>query len=83
MCNYFPNIRAQNVVLRYQHTGLGYAGRPPGPGHTGAPVPTITVSLTGLSYNFVFLSSLMGFVGAPVPALATTVTGEDLNAAGS
>lgn len=73
MCNYFSNINsAQRVEIKYEHTALGYAGRP------GGPVPTITVSLTGISYNFIFLNSLMGFVGAPVPALATTVTGEDL-----
>ena len=39
---------------------------------------TITVSLTGISYNFVFLNSLMGFSSDPVPALSTTETGEDL-----
>ena len=83
MCNYFSSINPQNVVIRYQYTGLGYAGRPGGPGHTGGPVPTITVSVTGISYSFVFLNGLMGFGNAWVPALATTVTGEDLNAAGS
>lgn len=77
MCNYFSSIAPQNVVIRYQYTGLGYAGRP------GGPVPTITVSVTGISYSFIFLNGLMGFGNAPVPALATTVTGEDLNAAGS
>jgi hypothetical protein len=83
MCNYFSGIAPQNVVIRYQYTGLGYAGRPGGPGHTGGPVPTITVSVTGISYSFTFLNSLMGFTTATVPGLATTVTGEDLNAAGS
>lgn len=77
MCNYFDRIRPQNVILRYNNTGLGYAGRP------GGPVPTITVSLTGLSYNFLFLNGLMGFGIARVPSLDTTVTGEDLNASGS
>jgi Flp pilus assembly protein TadG len=77
MCNYFSSIAPQNVEIRYQYTGLGYAGRP------GGPVPTITVSVTGISYSFIFLNGLMGFGNAPVPALATTVTGEDLNAVGS
>jgi hypothetical protein len=73
MCNYFPDINsAQRVQIKYEYTGLGYAGRP------GGPVPTITVSLTGISYSFVFLNSLMGFGSAQVPALSTTVTGEDL-----
>jgi hypothetical protein len=83
MCNYFSSIAPQNVIIRYQYTGLGYAGRPGGPGHTGGPVPTITVSVTGISYSFTFLNGLMGFSTATVPGLATTVTGEDLNAAGS
>ncbi len=84
MCNYFSDIKsAQRVQIRYQYTGLGYAGRPGVNGHTGGPVPTITVSLTGISYSFIFLNSLMRFGSAPVPALNTTVTGEDLNAAGS
>ena len=77
MCTYFNRIAPQNVIIRYNNTGLGYAGRP------GGPVPTITVSLTGLSYNFLFLSGLMGFGIARVPPLETTVTGEDLSASGS
>jgi len=84
MCNYFSSISsAQLVKVRYQYTGLGYAGRPGGPNHTGGPVPTITVSVTGISYSFIFLNGLMGFGTATVPALYTTVTGEDLNATGS
>jgi Flp pilus assembly protein TadG len=83
MCNYFSSIAPENVVIRYQYTGLGYAGRPGGPNHTGGPVPTITVSVTGITYSFTFLNGLMGFSTATVPGLATTVTGEDLNAAGS
>lgn len=77
MCTYFNKITAQNVIVRYRNTDLGYAGRP------GGPVPTITVSLTGLKYDFLFLKGLMGFGSAWVPPLDTTVTGEDLNASGS
>lgn len=73
MCNMFPRINdTKYVKVRYEQTGLGYAGRP------GGPVPTITVELTGLSYNFVLLSMLLGSVS--LPSFATTVTGEDLNA---
>ena len=52
MCNLLPlnpPLTPANVIVRYQYTNLGYAGRPPGPNHTAAPVPTITVSLTGRS----------------------------------
>ena len=72
MCDVFDRIRPQNVIVRYQYTGLGYAGRP------GGPVPTITVSLTNLNYNFLFLNALLGRVSTPIPALSTTMTGEDL-----
>jgi Flp pilus assembly protein TadG len=81
MCNIFdhtPPLTPQNVIIRYQYTGLGYAGRP------GGPVPTITVSLTGLTYNFVMIGGLVpGLSSMQLPSFATTVTGEDLNVAGS
>lgn len=77
MCNVFSRIDIQNVVVRYDYTGLGYAGRP------GGPVPTITVSLTGLTYSHVFLGGLLGLADIQLPSFATTVTGEDLNVAGT
>jgi Flp pilus assembly protein TadG len=72
MCDIFPNIRPQNVVVTYQHTGLGFAARP------GGPVPTITVELTGLQYNFALLKMLPGLTNMTLPAMRTTATGEDL-----
>lgn len=83
MCTLFSRITPQNVVVRYQYTGLGYAGRPPGIGQTGAPVPTITVSITGLTYDFILVGALAGIGSMTLPSFATTVTGEDLNGAGS
>ena len=77
MCNIFDRVTPQNVVVRYQYTGLGYAGRP------GGPVPTITVSLTGLTYDFVLIGGLADLTSIQLPSFATTVTGEDLNVAGS
>ncbi len=80
MCNVFPHnppLTPQNVIVRYQYTGLGYAGRP------GGPVPTITVSLTGLNYDFILIGGLAGLTSMQLPSFATTVTGEDLNVAGS
>ena len=70
-------LTAQNVTIRYQYTGLGYAGRP------GGPVPTITVSLTGISHNFTLVGGLANIASVTLPAFATTVTGEDLAVAGS
>lgn len=104
MCNLFSRLTLQNVVVRYQNTGLGYAGRPVGKPPagvnnwpTGAPVPTITVSLhqrknptdsNVLQYEFILIGALMRVVNAAfptaidLPGFATTVTGEDLNGAG-
>jgi len=72
MCDIFDRIQPQNVIITYQHTGLGFAGRP------GGPVPTITVELTGLTYNYAFLSGLLGFGPVTLPPMRTTATGEDL-----
>ena len=95
MCNLFSNITsAANVVVEYQYTGLGYAGRP------GGPVPTITVSLhqratpttvdaNVLQFQFILIGGLMKIGNAAfpdfidLPSFATTVTGEDLASAGS
>ncbi len=72
MCDIYDRIQPQNVIITYQHTGLGFAGRP------GGPVPTITVELTGLTYNYAFLSGLLGFGPVTLPPMRTTAVGEDL-----
>ena len=72
MCDVFPRIRPENVIVTYRHTGLGFAGRP------GGPVPTITVELTGLTYNYSFLAGLLGLGPVTMPPMRTTATGEDL-----
>ena len=73
MCNLFSRVTPENVVVTYEYTGLGYAGRPTGP------VPTIRVELVGISFRFFFLSGLLGFDDIEIPGLASTVTGEDLS----
>jgi hypothetical protein len=73
MCDIFPRIRPANVVIVYTQTGLGYAGRP------GGPVPTITLSLQNLPFQFFFLSGLRGFKDIPIPASTTSITAEDLS----
>lgn len=72
MCHVFGRIRPENVVITYQSSGLGFAGRP------GGPVPTITVELTGLTFEFAFLNGVMGFNPIPMPSMKTTATGEDM-----
>ncbi|MCU1340343.1 MAG: TadE family protein [Bryobacterales bacterium] len=73
MCDIFSRITPANVVVAYTQTGLGFAGRP------GGPVPTITLSLQHLPFQFFFLSNLMGFNNLQIPALSTSITGEDLS----
>lgn len=78
MCNIYDKIGSPaNVIIRYQYTGLGYAGRP------GGPVPTVTVRLTGITFNFVALDALASLGPVAIPGLNTTITGEDLRASGS
>jgi len=72
MCSLFPAIRPQNVVVEYLYTGLGYAGRP------GGPVPTITLRLTDLSYQFVVLNGLLRYTPITMSGLSATATAEDL-----
>jgi Flp pilus assembly pilin Flp len=72
MCDIFSRIAAANVVVVYAQTGLGFAGRP------GGPVPTITVSIENLPFQFFFLSGTMGFDKIQIPALTTSITAEDL-----
>src|SRR5204862_6614756 len=73
MCDVFWRVQPENVVISYSATGLGYAGRP------GGPVPTITVSLQNLPFQFFFLGGLMGFHDFMIPASTTSVTAEDLS----
>jgi Flp pilus assembly pilin Flp len=73
MCQIFPRVQPQNVVVEYTQTGLGFAGRP------GGPVPTITVRLTGLDFNFTVLNGMLGLPAIPMGRLSATVSGEDLS----
>lgn len=75
MCDIFRRITPANVRIVYTQTGLGYAGRSSGP------VPTISVSLQNLNYQFFFLNGLMGLANMAIPPLTTTVTGEVLSSA--
>lgn len=74
MCDIFSRIRAANVKVEYTQSGLGYAGR-------AMPVPTVTVSLQTLQFQFFFLSGLLGFTSLTIPPHTTTMTGEALSSA--
>ncbi len=72
MCDFFPRLQPANVVIRYTASGLGYQTRP------GGAVPTITVSLQNLTFQFFFLGGLLGFNNVNMPSMLSTVTGEDM-----
>lgn len=81
----FPRVQAANVVVEYCHVGMGFAGR------LGADlVPTVTVELQGLTFDFLLLSFLGPMLygattvpaGIPMPTFAATLTAEDLASAG-
>ena len=68
MQDMFWRVKPENVNIQYGSTGLGYAGRP------GGPVPTITVSLQNLPFQFYFLP----FSSHQIQVSATA-SGEDLS----
>jgi hypothetical protein len=72
MCDLDRSVKSNNVSITYAETGLGFAGNPAGP------VPTITLRLTGLKFNFLFLNGLLGLPAITMPAMTTTETGEDM-----
>jgi len=71
MCDFFQRLLPTNVRIVYSQTGLGFAGRVAGP------VPTITVSLQNLTYQFFFLNGLLGAL--TMPNFTTTFTGEAMS----
>lgn len=80
MAQIYPRITAANVQVRYSGSGFGYAGSPPS-GGGGPPVaeqmevsPLITVSLTGLNFDFV---SALGLADIMMPPASATLTAED------
>lgn len=76
----FPRITANNVIVEYLPIGLGFVGR------CGA-VPSVTVRLQNMDYDFIVLDSLLSLVGSAgdqsitMPSFTATMTGEDLNTA--
>jgi Flp pilus assembly protein TadG len=74
----FPRITASNVIVEYAPIGLGFVGR-------CGPVPSVTVRLQNMTYDFVVIHSLLNLVGGSaaaslaMPNFAATMVGEDLN----
>jgi Flp pilus assembly protein TadG len=75
LCHFLPGIRRENVVITYTGSGLGYQGRAAGA------VPTITVELRNVNFQFFFVGPLLDIANAiTMPTMLSTVTGEDMKA---
>lgn len=75
LCHFLPGIRRDNVVITYTGSGLGYQGRAAGA------VPTITVELRNVNFQFFFVGPLLNIANAiTMPTMLSTVTGEDMKA---
>jgi hypothetical protein len=69
----YSRVQPANVVVEYEHVGLGFAGNPYG----SDIVPTVTVRLQGMVFNFV-TPMVSGLFTINMPGFATTLIGEDL-----
>ena len=67
----YPLIQAQNLVIQYDDTGLGFAGR-------ATPIPSVTITAVNMIANLLIMNSLLGFAPFDMGTFTTTLTGEDL-----
>jgi len=80
----FPRIAYENVAVEYYFMGLGFVGRPCGA------VPSVTVRLQNMSFDFIVIDALLNLVtgggldpSMAMPSFTATMTGEDLNTQGT
>lgn len=67
----YPLMQAQNLIIQYDDTGLGFAGR-------STPIPSVTITAVNMIANLMILNSLFGFAPFDMGTFTTTLTGEDL-----
>lgn len=69
----FPDVDAINLLVEYQHVGLGYSDR------RGTDlIPVVRVRLTGMVYDTIFLEAFGMGDTFPMGDFAATLPGEDL-----
>lgn len=68
---FFPEAKAENVLVQYDNVGLGFAGDPNGPDVS----PMITVKLRNIQFRPLIL---LAFKPVGLPDYASSVTAEDL-----
>ena len=66
-------VKEDNVTIRYQNVGLGYAG--------GPVIPLVSVSISGVQYQTGIFGLLIKNTGVldTLPSRSASMTGEDLN----
>ena len=72
MCDVFDKITIDNVDVTYTHSGLGIAGNP------GQPAPLVTVKVTDMRFNFVFLGLFTPKSFSRMPDVSVSLMAEDL-----
>ena len=76
---YFPGLTASNLEVEFGPTGFGYIGR-------GKPVPSVTVRVVNLSYDYIAIGGLVNALpgnssigdAINISTAQTTVIGEDI-----
>ncbi|MBE0454141.1 MAG: pilus assembly protein [Roseovarius sp.] len=72
MCDVAPFLTAENVVVSYHRSFLGYVGRPFGQ------VSTVTVELRDVTVDFLFIDDLLGIDNIAIPSHPVSMTSEDI-----
>lgn len=72
ICDMFDRVDLANVTVTYDSSGLGVAGNP------ADPAPLVTVSLSDISFDFLFLDLFAPGRFKTMPQVSVTLMGEDL-----
>lgn len=68
---FYPNMQRANLNITFGPSGLGFQG-------LGKPVPMVTVTVTGVTANFIAINAF-GVPNIPMPTFTTTLPAEDLS----
>ena len=72
MCDIFQDIEKRNITVSYENSGLGHAGFP------ANPKPLVTVKVTDLKFNFIFLDLFLPDSLTTMPDVSVSLMSEDL-----
>jgi len=72
ICDVFGDIEKENVEVIYENSGLGRAGFP------ANPAPLVTVKVTDIKFNFLFLDIIMPSQLTKMPDVSVSLLSEDL-----